>query len=137
MKAFYLKYKEYINYIIFGIGTMIVSQGTYALCAKVFGFEIALANAVSWICAVAFAYITNRTWVFEHKAHGTKGIIIEIIEFAAGRVATYFVETAIIEVTVRVFNWNELLMKFIAGVIATILNYIISKFIVFRKRKKT
>ena len=135
MKSLYLKYKEYINYLLFGIGTMIVSQGSYALFAKVCGFEIAIANALSWICAVAFAYITNRTWVFENKSYGAKGVIIEIIEFAAGRVATYFIETFIIEFTVRVFNWNELLMKFVAGCVATVLNYFISKFIVFRKRK--
>ena len=135
MKQFYAKYKEYINYLIFGVGTMIVSQGTYALFAKVFGWEIAVANAGSWILAVAFAYITNRLWVFEDKASGAKGITIEVLKFAVGRLATYFIETLIIEVTVRVFNWNELLMKLVAGIIATILNYFISKFIVFRKSK--
>lgn len=68
MKKFWNKYKEIITYIIFGVLTTLVSWGSYALFVNLMSMSVFLGNLLSWICAVAFAYVTNKLWVFDSKA---------------------------------------------------------------------
>ena len=63
------KLKEIFLYLLFGILTTIVALGVYyALVFTILNpenaFELQAANVISWICAVFFAYFTNRKWVF-------------------------------------------------------------------------
>ena len=68
MKKFWNKYKEIITYIIFGVLTTLVSWGTYNVFVGAVKMPVWLGNALSWICAVTFAYVTNKLWVFDQKA---------------------------------------------------------------------
>ena len=73
IKELYLKYKEVINYLIFGVLTTVVSLVVkYLLLFTIFSADNALqlqiAVVISWIAACTFAYITNRIWVFESKS---------------------------------------------------------------------
>ena len=84
IKELYLKYKEIINYLIFGVLTTVISLITkYILLFTILdasnAFELQLAVIISWVAACFFAYITNRLWVFESK---TNQIIKEMIKFA-------------------------------------------------------
>ena len=72
IKELAIKYKEIISYLIFGVLTTIVSLGTYYGSVYTFlnpndGFQLQIANIISWITGVLFAYITNRKFVFESK----------------------------------------------------------------------
>ena len=70
IKELYQKYKEIINYLIFGVLTTVVSLVTYYICVFTVlnpdnAIQLQIANVISWIISVAFAYITNRKFVFE------------------------------------------------------------------------
>lgn len=160
-KPLYHEYKELCNYIIFGVLTTVVSYVTYYLfrwifpdensvpdflkwvfnLTAVFGTESATALPVvlSWICSVTFAYITNRIWVFESKAKGIH-ILSEGLKFYGARVLTLFVDILIMFLLVDLTGISGALWEFFAKAVSSVfvlvLNYILSKVIVFRKRKE-
>ena len=93
---------------------------------------------LSWVCAVVFAYITNRIWVFESKAKGFR-ILSEFVKFCGARVLTLFVDLLIMFLMVDLTGISGALWEFFAKVISNVfvlvLNYILSKLLVFRKSK--
>ena len=137
MKKLYLKYKEIINYLIFGVLTTVVSLATYyGLTLTILNpdkaVELQIANIISWIAAVTFAYFTNRKWVFENK---DKANIKEASKFYLSRVSTLLIDMALMFIFVTKLGVNDKIMKLVVQVVVTILNYIFSKFIVFREKK--
>ena len=137
MKKLYLKYKEIINYLIFGVLTTVVSLATYyGLTLTILNpdkaVELQIANILSWIAAVTFAYFTNRKWVFENKE---KANIKEASKFYLSRVSTLLIDMALMFIFVTKLGVNDKIMKLVVQVVVTILNYIFSKFIVFREKK--
>lgn len=137
IKELYLKYKEIINYLIFGGLTTIVSLVTYYICVYTIldpdnAVQLQIANVISWIISVAFAYITNRKFVFESKE---KNKIKEASKFVTSRIATLLMDMAIMYVGVTVLRFNDKIMKLISQVVVIVMNYILSKILVFKKEK--
>lgn len=138
IKNLYLKYKEIINYLIFGILTTIVSLLTYYLLVFTIlnpnnPLELQLANIISWITCVTFAYITNRKYVFNSK---DKKIIKEAIKFYSSRLTTLFLDMLIMFIFVTTLNLNDKIIKIFAQILIIILNYILSKLLVFKNKNK-
>ena len=136
-EPFYKKHKEGLLYLFFGGVTTLVSFFVFWLFVGPLGVDALLSNLISWVIAVAVAYITNRIWVFTAHASGARAVSLEILSFYLSRVATFLVEEAILLVFV---TWLALLampVKIAASVIVVILNYVLSKIFVFRKRKET
>ncbi len=136
-KKMYKKYEEIINYLIVGVLTTVVSLGTYYLCVVTIldpkiGWQLQVANIISWICAVAFAYVTNRIFVF--KSNNTN-IFKEICSFTSSRVVTLFMDMFIMFMIVTIFNGNDKIGKLVSQVVVTIGNYILSKLFVFKEEK--
>ena len=139
IKELYLKYKEIINYLIVGGLTTVVSLATYYACVFTFldpenPIQLQAANIISWICAVTFAYFTNRRFVFESK---NKNMLKEAVAFFAARVGTLLMDMGIMFVFVTCLHFNDKIMKLVVQVVVTIANYIFSKFLVFKKEKGT
>lgn len=137
IKELYLKYKEIINYLIFGVLTTIVSLVTYYICVYTIldpdnAVQLQIANVISWIISVAFAYITNRKFVFESKE---KNKIKEASKFVTSRIATLLMDMVIMYVGVTVLRFNDKIMKLISQVVVIVMNYILSKILVFKKEK--
>ena len=130
---FYKKNKEILLYLFFGGLTFIVSIASYAFFNIQLGWNALVANIGSWILAVAFAYITNRIWVFDSNAETTADFIKEITSFVGGRVATLEIEELILFIFITNLGMNSMLVKIVAQVIVIVLNYVISKLIVFKK----
>ena len=137
------KYKSIILYIIFGGMTTVVDWSISFLLYYLWGDAIEAtpillhaANVIAWVAAVAFAYVTNRIWVFESKRHGFLPILAEITAFAGGRVLTLLLQEAIMGVFCTWLGFNEYIFKVIAAVLVVILNYFISKLLVFRKTRR-
>jgi len=95
---------------------------------------IQVADVTAWVCAVTFAYVTNRKWVFESKKKGFLPIAAELGSFAGGRVVTFLIQEGIIFVCCNLLLLNVYAVKIAASVIVVILNYFISKLLVFRKK---
>ncbi len=135
IKKLYIKYKEIINYLIVGVLTTIVSLSTYYLLVFTIlnpknSIQLQIANIVSWIVSVAFAYVTNRKYVFESKE---KNKLKEAGMFFSARVLTLLLDMAIMFVGVTVLHLNDKIFKLISQVAITISNYLISKLFVFKK----
>ena len=129
---FYRKYKEQLLYLFFGILTTVISIGVFWLFTVVIPLGELIANVISWLAAVLFAFITNRTWVFPSSSQESFGK--QMVSFYGGRVATLLVEEGILAVFVTWLGFHPLLIKVIAQVIVLVLNYLVSKLFVFRKK---
>ena len=130
----YRKYKEIFWYLVVGGLTTLVSYGTFALFVSLFNLNATLSEALSWACAVLFAYPTNKLLVFENHS---KNILKEFCSFVLSRVATGVFGVLVILLFVDTLGGNEYLMKAISSVVILVLNYVFSKLITFRKKKDT
>lgn len=126
----YKKYKEIINYLIFGVLTTLISIVNYAIFTKVFHIDYLISNVLSWIIAVLFAYITNKIYVFESKS---KKNIKEITSFFFFRVVSLIIEMIILYIFVDILHIDDLVTKIIAQIIVIVSNYVFSKVFVFNK----
>ncbi len=137
MRELYNKYKEIIHYLIVGVMTTVVSLGVYYGSVLTFlnpnnPLQLQIANILSWICAVTFAYLASRKFVFEsHNAN----IAGEAAKFYLSRVSTLLMDMAIMFVTVSVLGMNDKIAKLLVQVVVTVANYLFSKFLVFNQAK--
>lgn len=138
----YKKYKEIINYLIFGVLTTIVSLGVkYALLFTILkasnAIELQISVILSWIAAVLFAYFTNRTFVFESK---NKNKLKEFVSFIIARISTLLLEMFIMWFFVTLLKLNSnlyvIIFTLISQAVVIIGNYIFSKLFVFKKADK-
>lgn len=125
----YEQNREIIVYLICGFLTFVLSMVIYALLSEVLRIDVMISNVITWIIAVYFAFSINRRFVF--KSHGNT--IKELLQFYLGRVLTLFVEQLMLYVFIVRLMYDNMTIKGIAQVVIIILNYIISKFIVFKK----
>ena len=135
----YKKYQEIINYLIVGVLTTLVSIFTYFILSLILDINnnilFIFANILSWICAVVFAYITNKKFVFNSTTSNRKEEIKVFSLFVSSRITTLLIELIFMFLTVKVLLLNDKISKVIAQIIVIILNYIISKIFVFKKKK--
>jgi len=124
--------RETVTYIIFGVLTTVVSVVIYTLCIG-YDMGVAVSNTVSTIIAVLFAFVTNKIWVFQSKDFGLKTTLPEFVKFGAGRLVTYLAETGLLILMVDMLLLNAIWCKYFTQVIIIVLNYIISKFAVFKR----
>lgn len=142
IKDFIIKYRELIVYLIVGALTTIVSWAAYGL-SKFFldvehsAIQMQAAVMIRWVAGVLFAYVTNRKYVFLSK---NPNILKEFVAFTASRVVTLFTDMLVMwilppllmKLQVPYADW---VATFISAAIVTVLNYIFSKLMVFRKKK--
>ena len=142
--------KETVTYVIFGVLTTLVNLVVFKGFDVLFkGKYYLFTNTIAWIAAVAFAYVTNKLFVFESKSWKFDVIKKEIPSFLGARIASYFVEQAglwffveILSFDKKVFDFiivklsGKITAKLIIGVIVVIINYVLSKFLIFTKKDK-
>ena len=138
IKKMYTKYKEIINYLIFGVLTTVISlivyYGlTYTIINPDNAVMLQVANIISWIAGVLFAYFTNRKLVFNSNAKNIKEKLIEFCKFMLGRLFTMVVESFGFFLMFNLFGIQELISKISITIIVIILNFFISKFFAFKK----
>lgn len=138
IKELYLKYKEVINYLIFGVLTTVVSLAVYYILVLTLlnpenAFQLQVANILSWVAGVTFAYFTNRKYVFESKEQNK---LKEASKFVLSRVLTLLIDMLIMFVGVTLLHLNDKIFKLISQVAVVILNYVFSKIFVFKKEGK-
>ena len=143
IKALCLRYREQLLYLIFGGLTTVVDWAVSFLLYRVWDtaidanvFVIHGANVIAWVSAVLFAYTTNRIWVLRSRQRGLLPIMGELCTFAGGRVITFLLQEALVAVFFDWLGLNKYAVKLIAAVLVVVLNYIISKLLVFRHAEK-
>ena len=137
IRKLYKKYEELVMYIIVGVCTMIVSLASYYILANPLGIYYQAANIISWVLAVAFAYVTNKKFVFKSRYSGLAGTAKEMASFVSSRIASLLAEVVSMHFFVQICQIDDNIVKLMNQVLVTVLNYIFSKFWVFRKSRKT
>ncbi len=165
MKKLFEKYREIIMYLIFGVLTTVVGFGTYFLIMagaehllglpmdnETSGTYIAVymvAQVIQWVAAVLFAFFTNRKWVFTEADKSKGSFLRQLILFAGSRVASFLLDLAVTYgCTLLLALWITtppvilgiaftpgVIAKLVAAVLVIIANYVLSKLIVFTKKK--
>lgn len=125
--------RETISYLVFGILTTIVNYASYELC-KWLGIHYTASTIIAWVLAVAFAYITNKLYVFESKSFEKSVLLKEIPAFVGCRVFSGLCDLAFMVFAVEFLRINDSVAKLVANVFVVVINYIFSKLFIFRKK---
>lgn len=147
--------KEIIMYLVFGVLTTAVSWSSYTLFVNVFGMKVSFANAISWVLAVSFAFVTNKLWVFNSKTWAFTKVVKELLSFVASRGITgvfeilsvpfleklgfdktFFSLAQKIGLSNGLFFTKGIYSKIFVSVVVIVLNYFFSKIFVFRNKGK-
>lgn len=154
MKNIFLKHKEIILYVIFGVLTTLVGWGSYVVSVDFIGLSVFVSSIVSWVCGVVFAFVTNKIWVFESRSWKPAVMGKELVTFVSSRAITGVIEVfgvPLLESTgfdnifyniaeklnlsFSVCYTKGIYSKLSLSVIVIILNYIFSKLFVFKDTK--
>ena len=157
MKAFYLKHKELFRYLFFGVCTTLVNWVVHFLLvllipkAETDPVLATVATAIAWVCAVVFAFFTYKKWVFENDEWDAKSVVRQFLTFAGSRAITlgsdallaFFLTQplnnwAFLRMLPLIGGWDKLplvVLKVLQAAINMVVNYLFSKFLVFRKKK--
>lgn len=135
IKALFIKHKELILYVFFGGLTTLVNWGSFWVMVELLKVDYLVATMIAWVLSVLFAYVTNRKWVFESKNVGFKPVLLEMLAFFAARLLSGGMDMLFMYVGVGKLGINEHVMKLVSNVFVIIVNYFLSKLIIFRKHK--
>ena len=133
IKKLIVKYWDILSYLFFGGLTTLVNFLVYLPCYNWLGLSATVSNVIAWVVAVAFAYLTNKPFVFRSHDWSWRTVGPELTKFVGCRIGSGLLETAAIFLTVDCQHWNGNVMKLILAVVVVILNYIGSKLLVFKK----
>ena len=135
----YRKHQEGMRYLVFGALTTLVNILVYTIFAKLVLNGIAserlrvnISEIVAFIASIIFAYITNKIYVFNSKTNGFKDLMREIISFTGCRIFTELISILMMNMAIW-FSINDVFMKIVANIVVIILNFILSKILIFKK----
>lgn len=135
------KHREGILYLVYGGFTVLVSWGTYALFVWA-GIDINISNILSWICGVSFAFVSNKWMVFRSRSLEGGVLAKELGSFFFMRVLTGIIAIVAFPILYSLgmdqslFEVDGFIAKITVSIVEIALNYLASKFVVFRKNKK-
>ena len=133
MKEFLRKYWDILSYLFFGVLTTLVNYAVYLPLYNLCQFSATVSNAIAWVVAVAFAYLTNKPFVFKSFDWSMKTVVPELTKFVGCRIGSGAMETLILLLTVDILGWNGNIWKLFTSVLVVVLNYVASKLFIFKK----
>ena len=131
----YRKYEEGISYLFWGGVAFVLSMVLFYIFANIMVLDEQIANIITWVICVIFAYLTNRTFVFKSKTTGAKAVTKEFVDFTAARLATLVLENAVLFVCIDLFLWHNMLAKLLGQFLVIVSNYVLSKLWIFKKKE--
>lgn len=121
---------ELIKYVVVGGMTTLVNFVVFFICTYV-NMHWFFANIISWVFAVAFAYIANRKYVFQSESNDKKA---ELIQFVGLRLLTLVIESVLMFICIQLIGINENISKIIVSFVTVIGNYVFCKFMIFKPK---
>ena len=128
------KHWDIVSYLFFGVCTTIVNYLVYIPCYNFLGMSASVSNMVAWVVAVAFAYLTNKPFVFKSNDWSAATVVPELTKFVGCRIGSGVAETIVLFLAVDLLGWNGNIWKLVTQVMVTVMNYVASKLVVFRKK---
>ena len=132
IRKYYVKYRFIILYIFFGGITTIINVFLYWLCYNIIHIPNVASTIIAWIGSVIFAFLSNKTWVFESHDWGRRTLLNEFTKFVFARLLTGGIDVLFMFLTVDLIHLDGFIMKIVANVFVMISNFVLSKLIVFR-----
>ena len=129
----YERFRELFWYGVFGVLTTIINMAAFWLFSDMLSVHYMVANVIAWGIAVAFAYVTNKLWVFESKSWARSVWIPECIGFVSARLATGLLDMGLMYLMISIIGVPKMWAKLVSNVVVIIGNYVLSKLVVFRK----
>ena len=126
---------DVIRYIFFGVCTTAVNLVSFFILRQI-GVQREIANVISIILAILFAYVVNSKFVFEDKCETLKDHIQPFCKFIGARLVTMVIEVGGVWFFAEIMHMNDMVGKFITQFVVLALNYIFSKFLVFTSGRK-
>ncbi|MBQ7620850.1 MAG: GtrA family protein [Candidatus Methanomethylophilaceae archaeon] len=139
-KDLFVRYREIIMYLIVGGATTVINWGSYYLFTDFLSFELNIANITSWIISVTFAFFTNKLYVFQSKHLDMKTMTKEFSAFVGSRIFTGIIAWILFPILLYlgidrfIIETPGMLAKIITSVVEIVLNWVLSKYFVFRKK---
>ncbi|MDQ0929734.1 putative flippase GtrA [Bacillus atrophaeus] len=127
------QYREMIMYIIMGIFTTAVNISSFYILVEILDTDYKTATVIAWILSVLFAYITNKIYVFQQKTSDMRSLMRELTAFFSVRLLSLGIDLGMMILLVSQFHTNETLAKILDNVVIVVVNYIASKWLVFKK----
>lgn len=135
VKKYFAKYHELISYGFWGVMTTLVNYAAYFIARKLLGAENYLAcNLIAWVVAVVFAFVVNKIFVFDSHSWAGKIVFREAWQFLSARIFSGVIDMAMMWFFVDVLGFSDVIIKIISNIIVIVLNYVLSKLIIFRKK---
>lgn len=133
MRKLLSRYRELISYGFWGVATTLVNYGMYLLCTRPLKLDLLPAQGIAWAVSVAFAFVVNKLLVFRSTSWSRETALREAWQFVSARILSGLVETALLWVFVRMLRFDDRIVKLAANVVVILMNYVLSKLIIFRK----
>ena len=130
------KYWELISYAFWGVMTTLVNYVVYFVCTKAIGIDYLIANVIAWFVAVVFAFWVNKVYVVRSYQKDAKTMVREFGTFVSARILSGILETGMLALFVEAMHFNDSVIKIIASVLVVIINYVLSKLIIFKKQEE-
>lgn len=134
VRALLQKHRELVSYVFWGVMTTAVNYAAYFLLRNALLVPLVAGNVTAWAVSVLFAYFVNKLFVFRSQDWTWRVALRELWQMAASRLFTLGLETGILWLFVKKLLLNEFIVKLGANVVVVIANYVLSKFIIFKKK---
>lgn len=128
------KHRELLSYVFWGVATTVVNYVTYFLLTERLQVYYLTSNIIAWVVSVLFAYFVNKLFVFQSTTWAWRVALRELWQMTASRLFTLGLETAILWIFVDMLYYDDTIIKLAANVVVAVTNYVLSKFIIFKKK---
>ena len=128
------KHRELVSYVFWGVMTTIVNYVVYFLLTEGLQVYYLTGNVIAWAISVLFAYFVNKLYVFQSRDWAWRVALRELWQMVASRLFSLGLEMAIMWFFVDTLHCNHLIVKLAANVVVVIVNYVLSKFIIFKQK---
>ena len=140
-KINFFYHNSVIRYAFFGGLTTLVNMLAYFLLTQFTPLgrteeSQAVANTMAVFISIVFAFVTNSKYVFESEAEGFLAHFKEFVKFTGARLSTLFIDVGGVYLFVKVWHFNDMIVKLVLQFVVIVLNYFFSKFLVFVKKDR-
>ena len=126
---------EMISYLVFGVLTTVVNIAVFGLCHDMLSWPWELSNLLAWLLAVIFAFFTNKLFVFRSKSFAPRVFFFELLSFFGARLLSLAFDMAGMWLLLDVIRMPSLAAKIIVNFFVVVINYVLSKLIIFSKKR--
>ena len=135
LRKLYEKYRETFWYLVFGGLTTLLNLVVFYVMYEWMGIDKVVSNTVAWIAGVLFAFVTNKLFVFRSQGWSGRKMLWELATFVSARIFSGVFDTVfLLAFTGWIVAFPAMPVKIISNILVIIMNYVFSKWIVFRKK---